>query len=88
MMSKVTWEKLPNDVKNDIMASAKIAQEYERQLFVNVEKELFEDLKKNYKVQIYSPPDMNKWREKITSVYEKNAKEVGGMDYIKAIQGL
>lgn len=88
MMSKVTWGKLSNDVRDDVMASAKIAQEYERQLFVDVEKKLFEDLKKNYGVQIYYPPNMTKWREKITSVYEKNAGQVGGMDYIKRIQGL
>lgn len=88
MMSKVTWGKLPNDVRDDVMATAKIAQEYERQLFVDVEKKLFEDLKKNYGVQIYYPPNMSKWREKITSVYEKNAGQVGGMDYIKRIQGL
>lgn len=88
MMSKVTWGKLPNDVRDDVMATAKIAQEYERQLFVDVEKKLFEDLKKNYGVQIYYPPNMTKWREKITSVYEKNAGQVGGMDYIKRIQGL
>lgn len=88
MMSKVTWGKLPNDVRDDVMATAKIAQEYERQLFVDVEKKLFEDLKKNYGVQIYYPPNMSKWQEKITSVYEKNAGQVGGMDYIKRIQGL
>jgi tripartite ATP-independent transporter DctP family solute receptor len=88
MMSKKTWDKLPNDVRLDIMASAGIAQEYERRLFVDEEKSLFNDLKQSYGVNIYHPADLNKWRTGISSVYEKNAEKVGGMDYIKRIQGL
>ena len=88
MMSKKTWNKLPNDARLDIMASAGISQEYERRLFVDEEKSLFEDLKQNYGVHIYHPADLNKWRAGISGVYKKNAKKVGGMDYIKKIQGL
>jgi len=88
MISKKTWDKLPNDVRLAVMASAGIAQEYERRLFVDEEKSLFKDLEDNYGVHIYHPADLNKWRTGISSVYEKNAKKVGGMDYIKKIQGL
>ena len=88
MMSKKTWNKLPNDVRLAVMASAGIAQEYERRLFVDEEKSLFKDLQDKYGVHIYHPADLNKWRTGISSVYEKNAKKVGGMDYIKKIQGL
>ena len=70
------------------MAAAGIAQEYERRLFVDEEKILFQDLEQNYGVHIYHPADLNKWRTGISSVYKKNAKKVGGMDYIKKIQGL
>jgi TRAP-type C4-dicarboxylate transport system substrate-binding protein len=87
-MSKKTWNKLPNDVRLAVMAAAGIAQEYERRLFVDEEKSLFKDLKDKYGVHIYNPADLNKWRTGISSVYEKNAKKVGGMDYIKKIQGL
>jgi TRAP-type C4-dicarboxylate transport system substrate-binding protein len=88
MISKKTWDKLPNDVRLAVMASAGIAQEYERRLFVDEEKSLFKDLQDKYGVHIYHPADLNKWRTGISSVYEKNAKKVGGMDYIKKIQGL
>jgi TRAP-type C4-dicarboxylate transport system substrate-binding protein len=70
------------------MASAEMAQAYERKLFVDTEKSLFEDLKTNYGVKIYSPPDLDQWQEKIQNVYESNADKVGGMDHIKQIQGM
>ena len=88
MMSKQTWNKLSSDVQKDVIESAAIAQAYERKLFVDTEKSLFEDLKTNYGVKIYSPPNLDKWREKIKNVYESNAKKVGGMDYIKEVQGM
>ena len=88
MMSKRAWNKLPADVQKDVMESAEIAQAYERKLFVDTEKSLFEDLKTNYGVKIYSPPDLDQWREKIQNVYESNADKVGGMDHIKQIQGM
>ncbi|MBW2077945.1 MAG: TRAP transporter substrate-binding protein [Deltaproteobacteria bacterium] len=88
MMSKKAWSKLPDEVRLSVMAAAGIAQEYERRLFVDEEKRLFKDLAENYGVHIYHPADLDQWRAGITSVYEKNAKKVGGMDYIKKIQGL
>ena len=87
MMSKKRWDKLPSDVRKDVMATAKIAQKYERKLFVDTEKSLFDDLQKNYGVKLYHP-DLDKWTQRITSVYEKNAKAMGGMDYINKIKGL
>ena len=87
MMSKKTWDKLPGDVRKDVMAAAKIAQAFERKLFVDTEKSLFDDLQKNYGVKMYHP-DLDKWTKRITSVYEKNAKAMGGMDYINKIKGL
>jgi len=88
MMSKRTWDKPSGDVQKDVMESAAIAQTYERKLFVDTEKSLFNDLKTNYGVKIYLPPDLDKWREKIKNVYESNAEKVGGMDHIKQIQGM
>ena len=87
-MSKKTWNKLPNDVRIDVMAAAGIAQEYERRLFVDEEKSLFKDLEQNYGVNIYNPADLKSWRAQIGNVYKKNAEKVGGMDYIKKIQDL
>jgi tripartite ATP-independent transporter DctP family solute receptor len=87
MVSKKTWDKLPGDVRKDVMATAKTAQAFERKLFVDTEKSLFNDLQKNYGVKLYHP-DLEKWTQRITSVYEKNAKAMGGMDYINKIKGL
>ena len=88
MISKIKWNKLPADVKRDLMAAAKIAQDYERELFVNEEKSLFKDLEKNHGVKLYHPKDLDQWRSNIKNVYEENAGKVGGMDYIQKIQGL
>jgi len=85
MMSKKTWDKLDDDVQLDVMAAARIAGAYERKLFVDMEKSLFDDLEKNYGVTIYYP-DLDKWREKIKSVYEKNAEKMGGMELINEIK--
>jgi TRAP-type C4-dicarboxylate transport system substrate-binding protein len=74
MMSKKTWDRLDNGTRLDIMAAAKIAGAFERKLFVDMEKSLFDDLEKNYGVTIYYP-DLDKWTEKIKSVYEKNAEK-------------
>jgi tripartite ATP-independent transporter DctP family solute receptor len=88
MMSKNKWNKLPSDVKKDVMAAAEIAQAYERKLFVDEEKSLFKDLEQNFGVNIYHPKDLKQWRENIKSVYDENAANVGGMDYIRKIQGM
>jgi len=87
MMSKKTWDKLDDDVRLDVMAAARIAGAYERKLFVDMEKSLFGDLEKNYGVTIYYP-DLDKWTEKIKSVYEKNAENMGGMELINEIKNL
>ncbi len=87
MMSKKTWDKLDDDVQLDVMAAARIAVAYERKLFVDMEKSLFDDLEKNYGVTIYYP-DLDRWREKIKSVYEKNAENMGGMELINEIKNL
>ena len=87
MMSKKTWDKLDDDVRLDVMAAARIAGAYERKLFVDMEKSLFDDLEKNYGVTIYYP-DLDRWTEKIKSVYEKNAENMGGMELINEIKNL
>jgi len=87
MMSKKTWDKLDDNIRLDIMAAARIAGAYERKLFVDMEKSLFDDLEKNYGVTIYYP-DLDKWTEKIKSVYEENAEKMGGMELINEIKNL
>jgi TRAP-type C4-dicarboxylate transport system substrate-binding protein len=54
---------------------------------VDMEKSLFDDLKENYGVTIYYP-DLDKWTEKIKSVYEKNAEKMGGIELINEIKNL
>ena len=86
MMSKKTWDKLPDDVRSDVMAASKVAEEYERKLFVETENTLFAELQKKYGVTLYNPADLEEWRKQAAAVYEKHAKELGGMDYIREIQ--
>ncbi len=88
MISKKKWDKLPADMKKDLMAAAKIAQDYERELFVNEEKSLFRDIEQNHGVKLFHPKDLDLWRSTIENVYDENASKVGGVDYIKKIQGL
>ncbi len=87
MMSKKTWDKLEDNIRLDVMAAARVAGAYERKLFVDMEESLFGDLEKNYGVTIYYP-DLDKWTEKIKSVYEKNAEKMGGIELINEIKNL
>ncbi len=86
MISKNRWDKLPVQVQADLKQAAKIAEAYERKLFVDEEKKLFDDLQKTHGVKVYQPKDLPQWGERIQSVYEKNAKAMGGMDYINRIR--
>ncbi len=88
LISKITWDKLSESDRKDILEAAKIAQDYERNLFVEMEKSLFDELKNKHGVTIYVPDDFEKWSENIKSVYEENADDVGGMDYIEKIRGM
>ena len=85
MMSNNTWKKLDADLQTKIKKAAAIAQDYERELFVNQEKALFDELKNDFGVKVSAPADIKLWREGIKSVYEKNAESVGGMDLILKI---
>lgn len=87
MMSKKTWDKLEDNVRLDVMAAARVAGAYERKIFVEMEESLFGDLEENYGVTIYYP-DLDKWTEKIKSVYEKNAEKMGGIELINEIKNL
>ncbi len=85
MMSGSTWDGFDAELQAKIMDAAEIAQDYERELFVEQEAALFDELTSQYGVQVVSPADIDLWRERVLPVYEKNADAVGGMDLIREI---
>ncbi len=85
MMSKITFDSLSPAQKQAVLDSGKVAEIYERQVFIDQEKALFEELKAKG-AEIIVPSDRDKWVETIASVYDKNAEKVGGRDRIDMIR--
>lgn len=85
MMSKITFDSLTPAQQQAVLDSGKVAEIYERQVFIDQEKALFEELKAKG-AEIIVPSDRDKWVETIASVYDKNAEKVGGRDRIDRIR--
>ena len=85
MMSKITYDSLSPEQKQAVLDSGKIAEIYERQVFIDQEKALFDELTAKG-AEIVVPSDRAKWVETISSVYDKNAEKVGGRDRIDMIR--
>jgi len=86
MISGITWNKLDSDLQKKVKEVAVIAQNYERKIFVEQEKALFDKLVNEHGVKLTVPEDIDEWREMVKVVYEKNADNVGGIDYINKIR--
>lgn len=86
MMSKSALEKLPADLQEMVLTAGKRAQDYQRKLVVEQEKNLLDVLVKEHNCTIVYPEDLEMWRKKTMPVYEKRAAEVGGMELIEKIQ--
>lgn len=85
MMSKRSWQKLTEDQRSVILQAAEVAKDWERQYVKEFEQNLMTKLEQENGAFIYQAEDIEKWREAVIPVFEKNAKEVGGMELIEAI---
>lgn len=85
MMSKKTFDSLNEQQQQVVIKAGKISEQYERKIFLEQEEALFRDLKSKG-ATIISPKDREAWIRAITSVYEKNAVNVGGLERIQKIQ--
>lgn len=84
MMSKVVFDGLTPEQQRAVKDAGKMAEVYERQVFLDQEAALFEELK-GKGAEIIMPTDRTKWVEAIGAVYDKNADKVGGRERINAI---
>lgn len=85
MMSKRTWDKLPEDIREVILEAGRVAQEYEREYVKSFEKDLMEKLQRENGVTVFRAPDIDKWRAAVRPIYEERADDVRGMELIERI---
>ncbi|MBN8193828.1 DctP family TRAP transporter solute-binding subunit [Bacillus sp. NTK074B] len=76
IMSKTTFDTLPEDLQKVVTDSAKEAITYERQSALEDEKKLLEDLKKT-DIQIEENPDRESFRKAVEPVYEEFEDSLG-----------
>lgn len=84
MMSKKVFDSLTPAQRQAVLDAGKIAEVYERQVFLDQEAALYKELRA-LGAEIIDPADRPDWVAKIQSVYEKSAAKVGGMDRINKI---
>ncbi|MCR4425245.1 MAG: TRAP transporter substrate-binding protein [Firmicutes bacterium] len=85
MMSKRTWDKLPADLRAAVVEAGKRAQEFERAYVSDFEENLIKLLETKHKVAVFYPADMDAWIKAVNPVFQKRARDVGGMDLIESI---
>lgn len=84
MMSKIVFDSLTPVQQTAVLDAAKIAEGYERLVFLEQEAALFGELESKG-AEIITPADRALWVETISSVYDDNAEKVGGRDRIDRI---
>ncbi len=84
MMSKKIFDGLSPAQKKAVKDAGKIAEVYERKVFLDQEAALFAELE-GKGAEIIVPADRAKWVETISSVYDSNAAKVGGRDRIDMV---
>ncbi|MFV2091548.1 MAG: TRAP transporter substrate-binding protein [Hyphomicrobiales bacterium] len=84
MMSKIVYDSLTPVQQRAVMDAAKIAEVYERNVFLDQEAALFDELKSKG-AEIIIPTDRAKWVETISKVYDDSAEKVGGRARIDRI---
>ena len=85
MMAETTWESLTADQQKAVREAASTAIAYEREIFMEQEAKLMEDLRARG-VDIHQPDNIQEWRAAAESVYKQHADDVGGMEWIKRIR--
>jgi TRAP-type transport system periplasmic protein len=86
IMSKTTFDTLPADLQKVVKNSAKEAIKYERQVALEDENEILENLRKT-DIEIEENPDLNSFRKAVRPVY-KEFEESIGKDLFDKIEAL
>lgn len=76
MISKATWDKLPEEIQQIINEEAKAAAQYERELSTKADEDSLVKVKENG-IEVIEQVDVTPFREAIKSVYEKYESEFG-----------
>jgi TRAP-type transport system periplasmic protein len=76
IMSKTTYDTLPEDLQRVVDDAAKEAVHYERQVAMEAEEKLLEDLKKT-DVEIEENPDRESFRKAVEPVYKEFEESIG-----------
>jgi TRAP-type C4-dicarboxylate transport system substrate-binding protein len=82
LMSKKTWDKMSKQEQDIIVAAAKEATAYQRQVSREASEKALADLRKTMEVTTIPPAEMAKIRAKVKPVVEKYTADVGA-DLVK-----
>lgn len=87
IMSKTTFDTLPEDLQKVIKGAAKEAVDYERKVALKDEQLLLEELRKTG-IQIEENPDIESFKEAVSPVYEEFEPSLGKelLDKIKSMK--
>lgn len=86
LTSKIVVERMPKDLQQVILESAKEAAEYEREVSMKEESKYLDELKKSG-MNIEENPDLDSFREAVRPVYKQFEKAIG-KDLIERIEEL
>lgn len=87
MMSKSKFDQLTPAQQTAVLEAGEIAANFERDLFLERETELFDDLQQ-MGVKVYTPTDAPEWSAKAADVIAAEADNVGGKAWIERIQAV
>lgn len=87
MMSKSKFDQLTPAQQTAVLEAGEIAANFERDLFLEREAELFDDLQQ-MGVKVYTPTDAPEWSAKAADVIASEADNVGGKAWIERIQAV
>ena len=81
LMSKKTWDSMSDTERRIIREASEEAKQFQRKATVAQEEKSIDSLKKTMQVNEVSPEEMARMRQKVQSVVDKFAKEVGETVY-------
>lgn len=85
IMGAGTFDTLTSEQQEAVLEAGGIAAQYEREIFLAQEEELF-DILREAGVTIHEPSDFDAWIERIEPIFEAQAPNVGGMEWIDRIR--
>ena len=87
IMAESAFEALTPAQQAAVLEAGDIAVRYEREVFLEQEKQLMDDLKERG-VTIHDVKDLPDWSAKVEAVYADNAEALGGMEWINQIRAV